>query len=182
MVLDIMEPLRPVVDRYVLSLLASRPLRKADLFEEARGVVRLRAPLTWELARGMDEWRHDVGRLVEEVADLLGRSSPYDVSVPTVLTRTKHRQAARTRVAAADLIEERAPVSGGTNRRKATQRPRSAPVKVRTRTAGPSSHQSRDARSLGSRGARRACRSAAKMPRELRSASPADVPKIRTMT
>jgi len=57
MVLDLMEPLRPVADEFVLSLFARRPVRKAEVVEDARGVVRLRAPLTWDLAQGMAAWR-----------------------------------------------------------------------------------------------------------------------------
>jgi hypothetical protein len=137
MVLDLMEPLRPVADEFVLSLLARRPVRKAEVVEDARGVVRLRAPLTWDLAQGMAAWRDDVGRLVEEVATLLGRSSPYDVAVPAVLTRSKHRQVSRTWLPGIEPGPVvRTPVTGGTNRRKPRQQPAARAKKPEARCRG----------------------------------------------
>ena len=137
MVLDLMEPLRPVADEFVLSLFARRPVRKAEVVEDARGVVRLRAPLTWDLAQGMAAWRDDVGRLVEEVATLLSRSSPYDVAVPAVLTRSQHRQVARTRLPGIEPGPVvRASVTGGTNRRKPRQRPAPGVQKLERRCQG----------------------------------------------
>jgi CRISPR associated protein Cas1 len=122
MVLDLIEPLRPSVDAAVLGFLERRPLRNADLIEDHRGVVRLRAPLTWELCSLVVALREDVGRLVEQVADMLGASSPYDVSVPTVLTRSKHRQATRIRPAGDAPSPRRATVTGATNRKKPSRR------------------------------------------------------------
>jgi CRISPR-associated endonuclease Cas1 len=128
MVLDLIEPLRPTVDAYVLRFLERRPLRKADLISDPRGVVRLRASLTWDLTTGIDLWRGEVGGLVEHVADMLGASSPYDVSVPSVLTGSKHRLAARARTAAAPAAPPTRPaVTGATNRKKSSRR--TAPAK-----------------------------------------------------
>jgi CRISPR-associated endonuclease Cas1 len=128
MVLDLMEAVRPEVDRWVLQLLRRRPLSKSDFAEDARGVVRVRAPLTHELAQAMPTWGRALGGVVEETASLLATASPYEVSVASVLTRSKHKEAARRR---AD-----APRSGATGRlgpnpgglaptRKARQRPSS---------------------------------------------------------
>jgi CRISP-associated protein Cas1 len=120
-VLDYIEPLRPLVDAAVLTFLERRHLRKVDLISDPRGAVRLRAPLTWEICSLVTALRDDIGRIIEQVADMLASSSPYDVSVPTVLTRSKHRQAARVQVADA-LYVPRAPVTGATNRKKPSRR------------------------------------------------------------
>jgi CRISPR-associated protein Cas1 len=116
MVLDLIEPLRPVVDDFCFDLLRRRPLKKADLHEDARGVVRLRAPLTHEIVEGSATWQKKLGRVVEEVASLLGKASPYDVNVPSVLTRDKYRKATRESVKkspAAEEVKKRGPNSGG---------------------------------------------------------------------
>jgi hypothetical protein len=122
-VLDYLEPLRPVVDAAVLKFLERRPLRRADLILDPRGVVRLRAPLTWEICSLVTALRDDIGRIVEHVADMFAASSPYDVSVPSVLTGAKHREAARTRSAAAMAPPPPRPaVTGATNRKKPSRR------------------------------------------------------------
>lgn len=100
MVLDIMEVARPLVDRYVLDLIATRPLCKVDFAEDRRGVVRVLAPLTHRIAEAMPALAKALAPVVEQVAKILGESSPYDVSVPSVLTRDKHKAAARRRVTA----------------------------------------------------------------------------------
>jgi hypothetical protein len=92
---DLMEAVRPVVDAYVLDIL-SGPLRKREFTEDARGVVRCLAPITHRLAEAMPSYAVVLGPVVEHVADLLAKSCPYDVNVPTVLSGTKHKAAARS--------------------------------------------------------------------------------------
>lgn len=141
MVLDVMEPLRPAVDRYILELLKRHPLSKAEFSEDTRGVVRVRAPLTHELAQAMPTWGRALGEVVEAVADLFATSSPYDVSVPSVLTRSKHREAARRRSEATSVAPARGrgPNPGGiAPTRKGRQRPSTVDTKAkpRCRTCG----------------------------------------------
>jgi CRISPR/Cas system-associated endonuclease Cas1 len=47
---DLIEPVRPEVDGFVLDLLARRTFRKGEFTETADGHCRLLAPLTHELA------------------------------------------------------------------------------------------------------------------------------------
>ena len=53
---DLMEPVRPLVDRYVLRLLTERSFAAADFYETRQGVCRVTPPLARELAG-------DVGRV-----------------------------------------------------------------------------------------------------------------------
>jgi CRISPR-associated endonuclease Cas1 len=86
---DLMEAIRPLVDGHVLDLGAG-PLRKREFTEDERGVVRCLAPLTTRLAEGMPAYGWALGPVIERVAILLARSSPYDVTVPTVISGAKH--------------------------------------------------------------------------------------------
>ena len=82
--LDVMEPVRPLVDRYVLALLTERPFRAADLHETRQGAVRVLAPLSHELASTALTWRAHVGPVAERVAALLlageGAAVPTPIS------------------------------------------------------------------------------------------------------
>ena len=49
--LDLMEPVRPEVDRFVLDMVERRTFRKAEFTETSDGHVRLLAPLTHQLGR-----------------------------------------------------------------------------------------------------------------------------------
>jgi hypothetical protein len=59
-----MEPVRPVVEAWVLDLLAKREFRKADFFECGDGQCRLLPPLTHELIGTAPLW----GRALRPVA------------------------------------------------------------------------------------------------------------------
>jgi len=82
--LDVVEPIRPVVDRYVLEMLRERVLRASDFVETRQGVCRILAPLTHELAATALTWRGFVGSVVERVAGLLhggdGAAQPAPIS------------------------------------------------------------------------------------------------------
>jgi hypothetical protein len=92
-----MEAIRPMVDEHVLAVL-NGPLRKREFTEDARGVVRCLAPVTWRLAEAMPSYAVALGPVVETVAGILAKASPYDVNVPSVLSGAKHKVAARRRV------------------------------------------------------------------------------------
>lgn len=96
---DVMEAVRSLVDEYVLDLCAG-PLRKRDFTEDHRGVVRVLAPMSHRLAEAMPSFAVAIAPAVEHIAELLAASSPYAVRVPTTLSGSKHRAAARRRVAA----------------------------------------------------------------------------------
>jgi hypothetical protein len=95
---DLQEAIRPLCDQHVLTLLEG-PLRKREFTEDERGVVRVLAPLTHQLCEAMPYLASVLGPVVEHVAELLAASSPYDVSVPSILSGAKHRAAARRRTA-----------------------------------------------------------------------------------
>jgi CRISPR-associated endonuclease Cas1 len=141
MVLDVMEAVRPVVDGYVLDLFQTRPLMKTDFAEDRRGVLRVLPPLTHRIAEAMPTWALALGPVVEHVARILSASSPYDVSVPSVLSRDKHKVAAARRVAGSTVPTRSGVISPGPNpggltpRGKQRQRPNvssQAPLPRRT--------------------------------------------------
>ncbi len=83
---DLMEPIRPLVDRYVLDLLTSRTFAARDFFETRQGVCRVVAPLTHELGETATEWGKLVGRAAEDVARVLDDSSRAPSSLPTPIS------------------------------------------------------------------------------------------------
>jgi CRISPR-associated endonuclease Cas1 len=80
---DLMEPVRPLVDRYVLELLTSRPLAAADFFETRQGVCRVTSGLARELAQTHPRWRLAVGRVAEAAAAELEYGDPGRRLLPT---------------------------------------------------------------------------------------------------
>ena len=128
-VLDLMEAARPVAERHVLRLLRERPLRWRDFHEDEHGVVTVLPPLTHRLAEAMPAFGVALAPVVERVSRMLAAASPYDVVTPTVLTREKHRAAARRRTARAPSTGNAGQgpgpsVSGLEPRSKRRQRPR----------------------------------------------------------
>ena len=97
-VLDLIEAVRPTAERYVLRLIRSQPLQWRDFHEDPRGVVRVLAPLTHRLAEAMPGFAVTLAPVVEHVAQMIASASPYDISNPSILTREKHKAAARRRV------------------------------------------------------------------------------------
>jgi hypothetical protein len=98
-VLDVVEAVRPLAEVHVLRLLRSHPMCWRDFHEDHRGLVRVPPPLTHRLAEAMPGFAASLSPVVEHVARLLATSSPYDVSLPSVLTKERHKAAARRRVA-----------------------------------------------------------------------------------
>jgi hypothetical protein len=81
---DVMEPVRPAVDAYMLALLTERTLR-ADAFGETRkGACRLSGRLAAELVETTETWRVLVAPYVERGAHTLSRdgSSRHVLSSP----------------------------------------------------------------------------------------------------
>jgi CRISPR-associated endonuclease Cas1 len=89
--LDLMEAVRPSVDRYLLALLRDRVFRASDFHETQRGNCRLLAPLTHELAETMPAWRRLVAPVAEQVASILLKSDPKLERLPTPLTEANRR-------------------------------------------------------------------------------------------
>jgi len=110
-VLDLIEAARPLAERHVLRLVRSYPLRWRDFGEDDRGVVRVLAPLSHRLVEATPGFASSLAPVVEHVAGILASASPYDVTMPSVLTREKHRAAARRRVASSE--RDPAPIGPG---------------------------------------------------------------------
>jgi len=86
--LDLLEPLRPVVERLVLQLLAVRHLTKDDVTETRDGRCRLLPPLTHDVAElALPLLREAVAKPAEAVAHLLAGSSPSKIDLKTPLSR-----------------------------------------------------------------------------------------------
>jgi CRISPR-associated endonuclease Cas1 len=93
---DLMEPIRPQVDAYVLDWLRRGPLQKKWFFEERDGNCRLTSDLAARLSETSPTWRRALGPLAEWIAHTLwstmSRSS--QVKAPaTRLTQNQRREA-----------------------------------------------------------------------------------------
>ncbi|MGD0343619.1 MAG: CRISPR-associated endonuclease Cas1 [Acidimicrobiales bacterium] len=91
--LDLLEPLRPQIEGFVLDLVAQRTFRKSDFVELSNGHVRLRPPLTHELAEAMPAWSQALAPWAEHVAHALGRAMAGKYEPSTPLTRRRIRSA-----------------------------------------------------------------------------------------
>ena len=94
---DVLEPVRPEVERWLLSWIASEPFRRADFFETPTGNVRLMAPVCAKLSETVSVWRKLIAPWAEYVARALsatvksgraGSSTP-----PTRLTQQRRMEA-----------------------------------------------------------------------------------------
>jgi hypothetical protein len=89
--LDLMEAVRPNVDRYLLALLRDRVFRAGDFYETQRGSLRLLAPLSHELTETLPAWRQLVAPVAEQVASVLVKAEPMVERLPTPLTEANRR-------------------------------------------------------------------------------------------
>lgn len=71
---DLMEPVRPMVDKYFYELLATSVFRRKDFAETNRGGTRVRAPLSHHLAQTGPLWRVDLVSIAEQLAKRLTRA------------------------------------------------------------------------------------------------------------
>jgi CRISPR-associated endonuclease Cas1 len=85
--LDLLEPLRPVVERHILTLLTARRFTRNEFHETRQGACRLLAPLTHELAGYMPEYAEAIAPITEQVAHALASSSPGKIALTTPLSR-----------------------------------------------------------------------------------------------
>jgi len=127
--LDVIEPLRPQVDRFVLDLVAERPFRKVDFVERSDGHVRLAAPLTHELAATLATWRKAVAPVAERVAHIFADQVAGKIGRPTPLTGTR-AVAAQAEVKRRKAAEARSRAEAAHAEHRAT--------KPRRRTTAPS--------------------------------------------
>jgi len=65
LVLDILEPVRPLVDSYVLDWITTQPLKREWFFEQRKGNARLMASLNEKLSETAPIWARAVAPVAE---------------------------------------------------------------------------------------------------------------------
>jgi CRISPR-associated endonuclease Cas1 len=90
---DLLEPVRPEVERLCLDLIAERTFTRMDFTERSDGSVRLAPRLVQELAATMPKWARLVAPHAEALAHLLGRAVRGQYQPRTPLTGAKLRAA-----------------------------------------------------------------------------------------
>lgn len=95
---DVMEPVRPSVDKFVLEMVERRALRKSEFFETREGNCRIMPPLTGFLVETSPRWRMEMAPIVERVAAQLFSDTEkrHKTTLPTPLTGSQ-RSAGRAR-------------------------------------------------------------------------------------
>ena len=127
--LDLIEPVRPEVDRFVLDLVAERTFAKRTFVERSDGHVRIAAPLSHELAATMPTWRREVAPYAEAVAHAFADAVAGKTTKTTPLTARKATAASaevRRRKAQAALAKAQA--DAGLHRAAQPVRRRRAPA------------------------------------------------------
>jgi CRISPR-associated endonuclease Cas1 len=93
---DLMEPIRPQVDAYLLDWLRRAPLQRKWFFEQRDGNCRMTSEFAVELSETSKIWRQALGPLAEWIAYTLwsGMSQPAQAKAPaTRLTQNQRREA-----------------------------------------------------------------------------------------
>lgn len=83
--LDLMEPMRPMVDEFVLELLEERVFSYEDFFENRKGICRILPQLARELSEKGLDWRKSVWGIAEKAGSeflKIGRNTFADESPP----------------------------------------------------------------------------------------------------
>lgn len=89
---DLMEPVRPQVDAYLLDWIITQPLKREWFFEQRNGNARLMASLTEKLAETAPTWGRAVAPVAEWVAQALWSSAGKPASKgPALATRLTQR-------------------------------------------------------------------------------------------
>jgi len=93
---DLMEPVRPQVDAFLLDWITSQPLRREWFFEQRDGSCRLMASFAVRLSESSPAWRQMLAPIAEWVSRILWTTFKHDrkwMSAPTHLTQSKRREA-----------------------------------------------------------------------------------------
>lgn len=97
---DLMEPVRPQVDAYLLDWITTQPLKREWFFEKSDGNARLMASLTEKLSQTAATWGRAVAPVAEWVAQALwssaGKSASKRPTVPTRLTQRRRSEGRRS--------------------------------------------------------------------------------------
>jgi CRISPR-associated endonuclease Cas1 len=94
--LDILEPVRPQVDAYVLEWISRQPLRREWFFEQRDGNCRLMGSFAKQLSETSTTWARAVAPVAEWVAQAFrtpnGKAASQDEIVPTRLTQRRRSE------------------------------------------------------------------------------------------
>jgi hypothetical protein len=93
---DLMEPIRPQVDAYLLDWLHQGPLKREWFFEQRDGNCRLMGPFAAKVSESALMWRRALAPFAEGIARALWSSTPKRrrlESLSTPLTQTRKREA-----------------------------------------------------------------------------------------
>ena len=93
---DLMEPIRPMVDAYLLDWINRGPLRREWFFEQRDGNCRLMSSFAAQLSQTALTWRNAVAPFAERVSKLLWAGRPRTNRTglpPTRLTQSHRREA-----------------------------------------------------------------------------------------
>jgi CRISPR-associated endonuclease Cas1 len=128
LVMDVMEACRPQVDAYTLRLFESSFFRAADFHETRKGVCRVLAPLTHELAGTSLVWARAVAPIAERVARMVDKPRRIRREItPTPLT-------GRNRSAGRDGLRMGLPRSEGPQATQSSRRCRECGAQLTSRT------------------------------------------------
>lgn len=106
LVLDLIEPVRPQVERFVIDLMAEATFTRKDFIERSDGGVRIGPALAQRLAVTMPMWAREVAPYAEQVAHTFGRVVAGKWSPRTPLTkRNAHAAAAVVKARKMGAIE-----------------------------------------------------------------------------
>ena len=113
---DIMEPIRPKCDSFVLNWLQTEPLRRSDFWEDRNGNCRIASPLAIKLCETSDTWRKLVAPVAEYVAQEIWASvskpaSPSKLARQLIATRLTQRN--KRAVKGTDMPSVKAPTPDG---------------------------------------------------------------------
>jgi len=93
---DLMEPVRPQVDAFLLSWIVGQTLRRESFFEDRNGNCRLMGSFAAKLAETAPNWSRAVAPFAERFAKELWSSipkPPREPAPPTLLTQARKREA-----------------------------------------------------------------------------------------
>jgi CRISPR-associated protein Cas1 len=92
LVYDLMEPIRPAIDIYVLDWITRTPLKRSWFFEERDGCCRLMSELTVTLADTTPTWSREIAPIVEWFVQTLSSTAGDKVRIRTPGTRLTQRR------------------------------------------------------------------------------------------
>jgi CRISPR-associated endonuclease Cas1 len=87
--LDVLEAIRPDIDRWVLDVVGSQAFRKSDFYETRRGVFRVGTDLARAMSETLPTWRRLLAPIVEGCAMAIASCSDKPLRVATKLTESR---------------------------------------------------------------------------------------------